>query len=226
MVAPRRGERRTDSRGKHAGRPGARRASRTTLRAGRSLSAECARLLALVKERCPELLPPEPLTAGSVGPEVTVSSEELQPLLRAAADPERRGRVAWVAGDCELLVQTAELSARLGHGLVIVSMPVHCEETGAVRVDVPFVVGDERQPAGMLAATETRPRGPAPIVDLWGDALIAFAWRSLVAVACGIADRAGRDVDGAGLIPAALAAEAGVLRVLTQARHVFDRVRR
>ena len=193
-------------------------------RAQAPLSDECQQLLALIKQRCPELLPRDPLPPGTVGPDVALTANELQPLFRAAADSGRRGSVVWVAGDSELLVQTREVSARFAHGLVTVSIPVHCEETGAVSIDVPFSVGDDREPAGMFAATETRPRGPVVITDIWGDALVAFAWKLLVTVAGGIADRAGRDVDGAGLIPAALTVEADGMRVLTQARHVFDRV--
>ena len=78
----------------------------------------------------------------------------------------------------------------------------------------------------MFAATERRPRGPAIITGPWGDALVAFAWKILLTVAQGIAEGAGRDADGAGLIPAAIATNSDTITVLTQARHTFDRVTR
>ena len=78
----------------------------------------------------------------------------------------------------------------------------------------------------MLVATEDRPRGPAIIVDAWGDALVAFAWDVLLTVATAVADASGNDTDGAGLIPAALTASPDGLRVLTMSRHAFDRIAR
>jgi hypothetical protein len=78
----------------------------------------------------------------------------------------------------------------------------------------------------MLVATEERPRGPAVIVDAWGDALVAFAWDVLLTVATAVADASGSDKDGAGLIPAALTASPEGLRILTMSRHGFDRITR
>ncbi len=187
------------------------------------LSAECKRLLAQVQRQCPGLLPPDPLPAGTVGPAITLKSGELQPLVSAAADPLQRGTVVWTQGDNELLVHTAKVSIQITRGFALVNIPVQCEETGTVRIDVNFAVGDDQAPAGMIAATEQRPRGPALITVPWGDALIAFAWQILLNVTAEIADGVGTDNDGVGLIPAAISADNGSLRVLTQARHTFDR---
>ena len=190
------------------------------------LSAECKQLLALVKQRCPGLLPRDPLPAGAVGPEVVLGPAELAPLVRAAADPARQGTIVWSLGDSELQVEVGGVTAQLSRGLVLVSIPVRCEETASVRIDVPFAVGDNERPAGMFAATELRPRGPGIITAAWGDALVAYAWKILLAVAAGIAEDAGQDVDGAGLIPAAIGTNGDTVTVLTQARHGFDRVTR
>jgi hypothetical protein len=146
--------------------------------------------------------------------------------VRAAADPDRRGSIVWTHGDNELQVHLAKVQVEVSPGLMLVSIPVHCEETGSARIDVPFAVGDDKRPAGMFAATELRPRGPAIITVPWSDALIAFAWQVLLSVTTGIAEGAGRDTDGAGLIPAAISTSSAGLTVLTQARHTFDRVRR
>jgi hypothetical protein len=189
------------------------------------LSAECEKLLQTLRKRCPELLPRDPIAAGTVGPEVVLKRDEVQRLVSAAADADHRGLAVWTSGDSELLVYTGKVSVQLGAGLVLVSIPVQCAEAGTAEIQVPFAVGDEKQPAGMFAATEERPRGPAIVVELWGDALIAFAWKILLSVATGAAAAAGRDLDGNGLIPAALTVNADLVRVLTQARHTFDRVK-
>jgi len=76
----------------------------------------------------------------------------------------------------------------------------------------------------MICTTEERPRGPAAIVDAWGDALIAFAWRLLLTVAARVAAQSGTDLDRAGLIPAAIRATKDGVVLLPMARHTFDRV--
>ena len=77
----------------------------------------------------------------------------------------------------------------------------------------------------MLCATEERPRGPAAIVDVWHDALIALRGTSFSRFRGG-GGETGTDDDGAGLIPSALSVNADGLRLKTLARHGFDRVTR
>jgi hypothetical protein len=63
------------------------------------------------------------------------------------------------------------------------------------------------------------------IVDIWSEALIAFAWRLMLTVAARIAAQSGVDQDGTGLVPIALTANKESLALLPMARHTFDRVR-
>ena len=134
------------------------------------ISAECQKLLDVVRKRCPGLLPGDPVAPGTVVDDVALNPAEAAALFPAAAalaagvdqpgaDP--RAPVLWREGDLELLVQPAGVSARFGTGVVVVTIPVSCDQTGAAEVHVTFVVGDQKRPAGLLAATEERPRGPA-----------------------------------------------------------------
>jgi hypothetical protein len=88
---------------------------------------------------------------------------------------------------------------------------------------VRFAIGGDKRPAGMLASTDERPFGPVEVVDVWGEALTAYAWQILVHSSASLADAVGRDVDGAGLIPVGLRATGDGLAVATIARHSFDR---
>ena len=186
-------------------------------------SAECRRLLQQLRKRCPDLLPPDPLPSGSVGAEIPLTRADVQRLVLAAAQQGAGKEVVWTNGDSELVVTVGKVTVALDRGLVTVSIPVRCDQmTGAV-VAVPFAVGDVDHPAGMIVAAEERPRGPALIVDAWGEALVAFAWKVLLTVATAVAEASGNDEDGAGLIPAALTASPDALRVLTMSRHAFDR---
>jgi hypothetical protein len=201
-----------------------------TLRAARSLDPECEKAVAALRRRCPDAFPADPLKPGQVGAPVALPVETAQALLRstfaAAAGPpeaQRAGGVVWTQSDAELLVRLTQIRVRVLDGFVLVGIPVYCEQTQDTEIVVAFAVGAKEAPAGMVIATESVPRGSAAIVDRWGDALSAAAYQAVIALAQSIAGAAGRDVDGAALLPAALQASSDGLEILPQARHAFDR---
>jgi hypothetical protein len=198
------------------------------------MSDECQQLLAQVRLRCPGVLPPDPVPAGTVVGTVHLSPDEAGLLFPPAAavaagldrfDRESAGPVLWREGDRELLVLPSRVSARFGPGVIAMTIPVQCDQAGSALVHVSFVVGDPERPAGLVAIAEERPRGPAVVVDAWGDSLVAFAWHTLLEVVAGIAGEAGRDVDGSRLVPIGLAASPDGLFIVPMARHSFDRAR-
>ncbi len=103
-----------------------------------------------------------------------------------------------------------------------------CDEavsaTGELRshVDVDVVVGTAERPTGLLAAAPM-PRGPSVVVDRWQDALVALAWQALLDAAAGLSAAAGRDPDGAALVPTSWSVSRRGLAIGAQARHPFDR---
>lgn len=177
-----------------------------------------------LRRRCPGLLPREPLEAGKPGPEIPLDRRSVERLVRLAGRAGGGDTLLWVEGDSQLLVRAAAVEVEVGSGLILVRIPVACEEAGAVVVQVAFAVGSDGAPAGLVATTETRPRGPAVVVDVWGDALTAFAWEAVLRVTTAVAAEGGIDRDGAGLIPVALTASKDGIQLLTLARHAFDRV--
>jgi hypothetical protein len=192
-------------------------------------------MLELVRARCPDLLPPQPVQPGKVVGPIHLNPGEAAQLFGAAAalaaGVDRPGAdvtapVVWREGEKELLVRPAGVTAQFATGVVVVAIPVFCDQVGETRVFVTFVVGDPQRPAGLLASTQSRPQGPAAVVDAWGDNLVAFAWHTLLEVASNIAGEAGRDLDGSRLVPIALAVDGDGLRVTPMARHAFDRTRR
>jgi hypothetical protein len=194
------------------------------------VNAECARMLETIRNRCPGLLPADALKPGTVGPEIFLKPDEFQRLASVAA-PAAAGlpaglqaeTVVWSQAGNELLVILAKVRVRTDEGIVVVVVPVHCDQVPEAEVIVAFAVGEDRRPAGLIAAAEDRPRGPTVVVDLWGEALTAFAWQVLLTTAAGVAGGAGTDTDGAPLIPAGLKASRDGLRILTMSRHPFDR---
>jgi hypothetical protein len=174
----------------------------------------------------------EPLPAGMSGDVVQLSSDRAQTLLqRAAADAAglvdaraAEAGVLWQSAAGELLVRPAQLRLQLRDGLMAVSLPVFCDQTGAAQVHITLAVGSPQRAAGLLATTEERPRGPAAVVDVWGDALLGLTWQAVLTLLEGLAAESGRDQDGAPLLPVALTASANGLVVQVAARHAFDRL--
>ncbi len=178
------------------------------------------------------LIPREP---GAVAPNVTSDSAQTQTHLQRAFASALAGRagssdpnpdVIWVDCGNELLVRPSKTRTVFRPGFVLIGISVHSELTGDVEIVIPFAVGAPNEPLGMIAATETRPRGPPIIVETWGEQLIAAAWEALLRVAADLAATGGIDLDHQPLIPMAIVADANGLSVTPQARHTFDRIPR
>ncbi|MDH3303499.1 MAG: hypothetical protein OES24_23590 [Acidimicrobiia bacterium] len=193
------------------------------------LERRCAKLLAQLQKLCPGLLPTGPVPAGEVLDPIEVRNDDLHELILAAVgvtDRRRRNQVVWEQAGSELLVHLAETRVRVVKGLVIVGITIETNETGVVEVTVPFAVGRPGRLAGMIVSTEPKPRGPALIIDRWGDALIAAAWQAVLDVIGTLTARAGVDEQGTPLLPGAVVAHDGRLTVVAQAPQVFERSRR
>lgn len=186
----------------------------------------CGLVIRLVRDRRPDLFPtPDaPAETGRPGPEVRLDETSVQTLVRAAAETSAGGRtLLWDDGERQLRVHVAEMTTGLEDGLIVVGIPVECDQADRALIEVSFAVGSEKRPAGLLAATGTRPTGPPEIVDVWSEALTAVAWQALTQMAAGLAAESGGDGDGAGLVPLGLTARGRELRLATLAPHSLDR---
>jgi hypothetical protein len=112
----------------------------------------------------------------------------------------------------------------LEDGLVLMALTLEADQTGVGQLTVPLSIGSPQLAAGLVVVTESRPRGPAALVDRWGDAAIAAAWRALLDAAHFLALRAGVDTNGARLVPGAISSNGKSLSVVPQARHATDAV--
>lgn len=182
------------------------------------------------RERRAQRFVPEvrPLMAGAVTSRLRVGSEDVSGLAVEAAKraagffrPTRRTEVVWVDGESELAVSLAGVRAETGDGVLVVTIPVRCDQTGEAEVHVTFAVGRPGQPAGLFASTQRRPRGPAVIVDTWAEAIVAFAWQILLGLATGLAGATGKDARGNRLVPVELEATREGLTIVPMARHRF-----
>lgn len=171
---------------------------------------------------------PRPMAEGEVSHGIVLDPKQATELLRVAARravgwfrPTRRTEVVWVEGESELAVDLGGLAVRLGTGLILVALPVRCDQTGIATVEIAFACGSPDAPAGLYAAVQRRPRGPDLIVATWGDALVAFAWQCLLGMVSGIAGATGKDQRGNVLVPVEMVATSRALEIVPMARHRF-----
>jgi hypothetical protein len=171
----------------------------------------------------------EPVPGGTVLEPLVVKRDNLSRLSIEAAKraagffrPTKRTEVVWVNGDSELAVSVADVRVETGKGTVLVSIPVRCDQTGSTEVHVTFAVGEPGRPAGLFAATQRRPRGPALIVETWGEAIVAFAWNVVLELVTGLAGATGKDTRGNRLVPVELEATRAGLAIVPMARHRFS----
>lgn len=148
-------------------------------------------------------------------------------VVAAGLDPTRTtGEVPpilWDDGTSRLLVHLDKATVVTGDGTIDVTVEVECDQAGRVAVVCTFVTSGRARPAGFSWATETRPRGPAVVVENWGDALVALCWRALIEIARGGAAAQGTDDVGQPLVPSTVVAIPEGLVVVPMAAPRFMR---
>ncbi len=158
---------------------------------------------------------------------IEIPAKDAQQLLQAAtrlvADLPTTGSrdVVWVSGTDELRVATADVTLACHPGLVVVTVPVSCDQLSGRpgTVDVPFAVGTREAPRGLMMSTLVTPTGPAVVTEVWADSLIAFAWESLLTLVREVARASGVGQDGRHLVPLSVAATDDGLIVQAMAGH-------
>src|SRR5262245_18375007 len=193
------------------------------------VAPEYARFIAAERRAGRLESPARALTAGEISPPVRVDPKTFSQLLIVAArrasglrGPTRRTEIVWIDGDRQLAIDLAKLSGDVGDGQIHVRIPVRCDQTGRGSVDVVFAVGSKTQPAGVFASTYRRPEGPALVVAVWSEALVALAWQCVLGAVSGLAGEAGKDHRGNVFVPVDLVASASGLEIVPMARHLFS----
>lgn len=135
----------------------------------------------------------------------------LQQSVRLVADlpKDSSADVVWVQGASELLVRTGSIGLDCREGLITVTLTVTCDQLREdALVQVPFAVGTDRAPAGLVMSALTRPVGVDVVIDEWSSALTAFAWEAVLHLAQTLCAQEGA------FVPASIAAGRGVLLIL------------
>ncbi len=178
-----------------------------------------------------DVLPGRAIPAGSAAADRTLSADWLAVLIPSAAlvaaglDPATvtppAPNALWRNGNQQLMIIVSKVRANFTEGLAEIIIPVSCDQTGDVEISVSFVTGTPDRPAGGIATTEDRPRGPAVVVENWAEPLIAYAWQVLITATDAYSSAGGTDLAGRNLVTAGLAIGAGGVTVTPMARHSF-----
>lgn len=100
-----------------------------------------------------------------------------------AAPARNLNQVIWIDNGNEVLVHLDSLRTVILEGMILVSLDLESDQTGRTTMVVPFAVGKQGDPAGLIAVTEEFPRGNGVLASRWGNALQAAAWSSLLSLA-------------------------------------------
>src|SRR5688572_19902725 len=103
--------------------------------------------------------PAKAMAEGQVLEPVRVPHKVAADFMRVAARrasglfrPSKRTEVVWVEGENELAVSLTELDVKLEDGLIRVTIPVRCDQTGPATIEVVFAVGSGQEPSGLYAS--------------------------------------------------------------------------
>jgi hypothetical protein len=119
----------------------------------------------------------------------------------------------WDSGADRLLVHLAKASIVLADGVIDLHFSVECDQTGVAEVVATYVTASPDKPHGFVLATEDLPRGPAVVVQVWGEALVALGWRAIVELTRMVAATRGTDTADQPLVASTVVATANGLAI-------------
>jgi hypothetical protein len=157
------------------------------------------------------------------------ASRVLKDVIRFVADVPAGSSpiVVWTEGSSELWVDISTVSLTAAPGLLRVSIKVGCDQLQAPAViTVPFGVGTEQAPTGLVMSSLDRLDGPSIVTDRWTPALTAFAWEAVLELASRLCAQLGNDASGHALIPGSIGAGASTVLIQPMSRNDLTRLGR
>lgn len=153
------------------------------------------------------------LNTGEASPDLLKVPEKdaqrvLGEVVRLVLDLPRKSTplVVWNHGDSELLVHSDQTTINCTSGVVTISVTVECDQYQQVTIPVPIGVGQKKSVTGLVMSSFQDLQGPTGLVEIWSDAIIAFAWETLLELATTICAQVGNDARGLPLVPGTIGA--------------------
>jgi hypothetical protein len=92
-------------------------------------------------------------------------------------------KIVWTDYGDEVLIHLDSLQTKIVQGKLLASVDLETDQTGRTPLVVAFALGATNDPAGLVATTETYPRGNAMLASRWGQAVQAAIWSALLDLA-------------------------------------------
>jgi hypothetical protein len=92
-------------------------------------------------------------------------------------------KVVWVDGGDEVLVHFDSLQIKILDRMILVSLDLESDQSGRTPLIVSIALGNDSDPAGLVAVTDEYPRGDGSLAARWGDAVQAALWSALLGIA-------------------------------------------
>jgi hypothetical protein len=84
--------------------------------------------------------------------------------------------VIWVDRGDEVLVHLDSVRVKIADRLLLMSVDLETDQTGRTPLIAAFALGDDKDPAGLVAVTDDLPRGNGVLASRWGKILQEALW--------------------------------------------------
>jgi hypothetical protein len=115
--------------------------------------------------------------------DTTLAAAIAQHLAGGNAAVLRLKGMVWVDRGDEVLVHLDNLRIKTADRLLLLSVDLETDQTGRTPLICVFAVGNDKDPAGLVAVTDELPRGNGVLAARWGKILQEALWTSLLAIA-------------------------------------------
>lgn len=90
--------------------------------------------------------------------------------------------VIWVDRGDEVLIHLNSVRVKIADQLLLFSVDLETDQTGRTPLVTAFALGDDKDPAGLVAVTDDLPRGNGALASRWGKILQEALWASVLAI--------------------------------------------
>jgi hypothetical protein len=90
--------------------------------------------------------------------------------------------VIWVDRGDEVLIHLDSVRVKIADRLLLISVDLETDQTGRTPLIAAFALGDDNDPAGLIAVTDDLPRGNEVLASRWGKILQEALWASVLAI--------------------------------------------
>jgi hypothetical protein len=96
--------------------------------------------------------------------------------------PAAQKAVIWVDRGDEVLIHLDSVRVKIADRLLLISVDLETDQTGRTPLITAFALGDDKDPAGLVAVTDDLPHGNGVLASRWGKILQEALWASVLAI--------------------------------------------